>query len=31
MGDKAPTMAKNILTMMQEGVLEPVELCAMAE
>jgi ubiquinone/menaquinone biosynthesis C-methylase UbiE len=31
MGDKAPTMAKNILTMMQEGVLEPVELCARAE
>jgi SAM-dependent methyltransferase len=30
MGDKAPAMVKNVLTMMQEGVLEPVELCAMA-
>jgi len=30
MGDQAPVMVKNLLSMMQEGVLEPVELCAIA-
>jgi SAM-dependent methyltransferase len=30
MGDKTPEMLKNVLTMMQEGVLEPVELYAQA-
>jgi ubiquinone/menaquinone biosynthesis C-methylase UbiE len=31
LGDKMPQMAKNILAMMQEGLLEPVELFACAE
>ena len=30
MGDKAPLMAKNILAMMQQGVLTPVEILARA-
>ena len=30
MGEKAPIMAGNMLAMMKEGVLEPVELCARA-
>jgi len=28
MGEKAPIMIRNILAMMKEGVLEPVELHA---
>jgi ubiquinone/menaquinone biosynthesis C-methylase UbiE len=31
LGDKMPQMAKNILAMMQEGLLEPVELFARAD
>jgi ubiquinone/menaquinone biosynthesis C-methylase UbiE len=31
LGDKMPQMAKNILAMMQEGLLEPVELFTRAE
>jgi hypothetical protein len=30
LGEKAPIMAGNILAMMKEGVLEPVELYARA-
>lgn len=30
MGDKTPLMAGNMLAMMREGLLEPVELCAKA-
>ena len=30
MGDKTPAMAGNMLAMMREGLLEPVELCAKA-
>jgi hypothetical protein len=30
MGDLAPVMLKNVLTMMKQGVLEPVELYARA-
>jgi hypothetical protein len=30
MGDKAPIMAGNMLAMMKEGVLEPVELYSRA-
>jgi hypothetical protein len=30
MGEKTPIMIKNILGMMKEGVLEPVELYARA-
>lgn len=30
MGDKTPLMLRNVLAMMREGLLEPVELCAKA-
>jgi MPBQ/MSBQ methyltransferase len=30
LGDKTPLMVGNVLTMMREGLLEPVELCAKA-
>jgi hypothetical protein len=30
MGDLAPVMIKNVLTMMKQGILKPVELYARA-